>query len=775
MSGAVAASAETRHGRGRHRRRARLVVAGLVVAAALGGALAGCHPTGLAGLDALYGAALAAVVTLAAAAASRASLLVLATVATVMSRGWLSVPAAVVLAVAFAAVLAPRSYRRVGALIGALGIQVILRWPPLGFHGATALVAALAVAPVLFSGWRTLRSRRRALTLAGAGVVLGLGVVLSVPAAVSALSAGASVRAGTDAARQALDDVASAQAPVAVADLQATASDLGQAHRRTAGWWNLGAYLVPGVAEQQRAIVQVTAAGTELAEATSREAGALDFHTLSYHDGQIDLRAIRALAAPVNSLVAQIATTQAVVGRDRSAWLVGPVADPMDRLGTELAKARQEASVAALAVKDAPALLGADGARHYFVAFLTPAETRGLDGFIGAYGVLTADQGRVTLVRSGLANSLTANPAPSLHLTGPADYLDRYGGFKPQDHFEDLPYSPDFPTVEDVIAQLYPQVGGSRIDGVLALDPYALAALLTFTGPISVPGLDTQLTTANAAAVLLSGQYTTAQANAISNTQRHDLLQAALAVAFRRLAAGSLPAPETLASTLAPEVHQGRLLFWSNHPTDQPLLERLGLAGAFPQPGPGRDVLAVTVANAANNKIDYYLHERVTDAVSYNPGDGKVSSAVTISLDNTAPAGGLPAQVIGSYRGSGLPPGTNYTWLSVYSPFTVTGAQLNGREVAVPGWVPELGVRAYSLFVTIPAHARDTVTLTFAGNVDPGASYHLDLRLQPLVTTPAVSVSVTPVAGWAGAGEQPATWVAGSDVVQQHSWRYRRA
>jgi hypothetical protein len=238
---------------------------------------------------------------------------------------------------------------------------------------------------------------------------------------------------------------------VAVAQLHATAADLGRAHNRTAGWWNLGAYLVPVVAQQQRAIVQVTAAGRDLANGTSKEAGALDFHSLSYHQGQVDLQAIQALGAPVDSLVSRITATQSVVGRDRSGWLIGPVAGPMNRLDTELAKARRDADLAALAVKDAPSLLGADGVRHYFVAFMTPAETRGLDGFIGAYGELAVVRGRVSLVRSGLANSLTANPAPGRHLTGPADYLSRYGGFKPQDHFEDLTYSPDFPTVEEEI------------------------------------------------------------------------------------------------------------------------------------------------------------------------------------------------------------------------------------------------------------------------------------------------------------------------------------
>jgi hypothetical protein len=405
---------------------------------------------------------------------------------------------------------------------------------------------------------------------------------------------------------------------------------------------------------------------------------------------------------------------------------------------------------------------------------MTPAETRGLGGFIGAYGELTVDHGRITLTRSGQATHLAANPAPGLHLTGPPDYLARYGAFKPQDNFEDLTYSPDFPTVEQVVAGVYPQVGGDHVDGVLALDPDALAALLNFTGPISVAGLDTRLTSANAAQVLLRQQYTTAQANALSAAQRHDYLQSALAVAFGQLTAGSLPSPQTLADTLAPEVHQGRLLFWSSHPADQPLLARLGLEGAFPQPGPGRDVLAVTLANAANNKIDAYLGERIADSVSYDPATGKVTSNVTVHLDNTAPDHGLPDYVIGSFSGSGLPPGTNHTWLSIYSPFPLTGAAVDGRAVASPSWIPELGVRAYSLFVTTPARSTSTVIFSFDGQVNPGPSYGLDLRLQPLANTPSISISASPVAGWVGAHRQPASWVAGSDLVQHHSWRFHR-
>ena len=92
---------------------------------------------------------------------------------------------------------------------------------------------------------------------------------------------------------------------------------------------------------------------------------------------------------------------------------------------------------------------------------------------IASYGELTADQGRLTLTRSGDISDLNkALPKGGGHLTGPADYLARYGAFDPQKLFQDVSYAPDLPTVADVIQQLYPQAGGDHIDGVLALDPY---------------------------------------------------------------------------------------------------------------------------------------------------------------------------------------------------------------------------------------------------------------------------------------------------------------
>jgi hypothetical protein len=284
----------------RRRRRSRGVVAALAVAAGVGGALAGCHPTGTAGLDPIYTGLLAALTTLAAARASRSSVLILATIATVLSRGWLLVPGCVALVLAFGAVFARRAHQRLNALTAALAIQVVLRWPSFGFHGATAVLAAIAVAPVLWTGWSRQRPRWRRFTLLGAGAILGLAVALSLPVAVGAWLARTPANRGITATHQALAALNAGDAPTAAVDLRSATDDLGVVQTRTATWWTDGGLLVPVVAQQHRAAVNATVAARALTAAAAHEADHLGLGNVAYRRGQIDLGAVRALGAPLD-------------------------------------------------------------------------------------------------------------------------------------------------------------------------------------------------------------------------------------------------------------------------------------------------------------------------------------------------------------------------------------------------------------------------------------------------------------------------------------------
>ena len=112
------------------------IAAPLIGAAAVGGALAGCHPTGTRVLDPLETAAFASMFTMLAhyRAGPRAGLIVGVTTV-LLARGWLLVPAVAALLLALTSVVPTRAPRWVAPLTAVLGVQVVLRWPSTLFHG----------------------------------------------------------------------------------------------------------------------------------------------------------------------------------------------------------------------------------------------------------------------------------------------------------------------------------------------------------------------------------------------------------------------------------------------------------------------------------------------------------------------------------------------------------------------------------------------------------------------------------------------------------------
>jgi hypothetical protein len=725
----------------------RLLVVLFAAAAAIGAAFAGCHPTGTFIADPIETAAFAAGFTVITSRSSRGTWLVLGLAAVLLAREWLLVPAALTLAGAFSTVFSPRARRRMGAAIGALGVQVLLRWPPQLFHGFPSLAATVLVVVVGASAWRRSSTRVRRRSLIALGSLGAVAVVVSLPAVIETLIVRNEALAAESAVHAALSDIGGSSATVTT-ELQTAAAESSGAASTLNSWFGMGARLVPLAAQQDRFLTETSQAAAAAAQVGAREAPFVDYHRLGYHDGALNLASLRAMRAPVQILDRQLELAEGAVARADSQWLLGPLERRSRSFRADIGRASRGASLAVQAAKLLPAMLGGNGTRNYLVAFMTPSESRGYDGFIGSYGLLEATDGRVRLTVSGsIADIELALPEGGATLTGPPDFLARYGSFHPGEFPQDATYAPDLPTVSNVLDQIYQQTGSTPLDGVLALDPEGLAALLHFTGPIQVIGLPVLLTQDNATQVLLTEQYTTFDTGATSeDIVRHDFLQAALHAAFDKLVTGSLPDPKTLGSVLDPVVAAGRISFWSFHKNEEPFLRRLGIDGSFPA-ADGGDLLALTTQNSGNNKIDAYLHTAMSDQVTFDPSDGSIQSAVVVRLTNDAPASGLPPIVIDSPADPGLPVGTNRTWLSLYSPLAVTKVSVDGAPGALSSG-PEFGVRAYSTYVDVPPQATVTVRIWLAGVVAARSDLPVSVRLQPSANPERVAIDVTPVGPW---------------------------
>ncbi|MEO6627032.1 MAG: DUF4012 domain-containing protein, partial [Aquihabitans sp.] len=639
------------------------------------------------------------------------------------------------LAVATGSSSMKRRSKTIGAIVGALIANAPL-WYQSRVPGAFAAACVLvAFAVVVASGAGEMRRRRRRLVIwpvvsAVVLVLLGIGGTAGGGAA-----AAGDLTAGTSAARAALKSVERGDTDAAKSSLSDAQDHLGKA-RSLLGPSTLPARLVPSLAQQVRAVHVAIDQATKITDAADDLLATTDYDKLRYN-GRLDLEQIAGLAPGARTVHAVLTNAEADLEDVRSTWLVPPLRDRIDEFHDEVSDVREASSLAGDMLEVAPGLFGADGTRHYLVVFLTPAELRGAGGFIGNYAELEADNGKVELSRSGpIRELIQARRFGTRTITGPADFLRRYGRFQPQDYIQDVTLSPNFPAVGDVLAQLYPQSGGRKVDGVIAVDPTGLAALLKLTGPVRVDGLDEMLSSTNAEDLLIRDQYLVDQAN----SQRKEVLEAATRATFKKLTKSSLPAPRTLGAVLGPAARGRHLQVWSPVAAEQDLFRRVNADSALHIPA-GNDGFSVTQQNSGNNKIDGYLQREIDYRASVNPKTGHVDATLTVTLHNNVPSIDLPRDVVGNARGA--PVGTNVAWLNVFTPHQVTKATFDGQPLDLSQGEREAGLNAYDTpFLEIPPGGTGVAIFTLSGGVDLSNGYHLTVLPQPVANRDVLKATI---------------------------------
>lgn len=740
----------------------------IAAVAAILAALSGAEPTGWEVSDLVWTGGFALVVVLAAARARRWTWLVLAGVTATAAQGGLELAIGLAaLAIAFVASALDRQTRPhgpvIGALVGALSVEVLLRLPDIEPTGATALIAAAATLPVLVSGLRRCSPRVRNVW----GWSIALAVVLSLAAAVglalATFSARPDLTAGINQARSGFDAARDGEGAVAARRLTRAAGSFGTAHDTLTAPWALPARLVPVLGQQAAAVQIISDEGATLASTASAAATDADIDELRFQDGAIDLDLVASFEQPLRDAEAALQGAANAVDGVQSPWLVSPLASRVDKFDQEVGEALPDAQIAIQGVELAPALLGGEGTRHYFLAFLTPSENRSLGGFMGSFGELTATDGDLELTRSGSIEDVELPArANNATLTGPPEYLERYGRFDIANYMGDAGLSPDMPAVGQVLSELYPQAGGQPVDGVITVDPVALEAMLTFTGPITVTGYPEPLTSENAADILLRQQYLTFD----QRSDRKDFLEEATRKTFDLLTTGDLPGPRQVTEVLGPMVDQGRLMAYSPTADEQAFFEQVGLDGAFPRPH-GGDFIGLTTNNAANNKIDIFMDRTIDYAAEYDPTTGAMSATATITITNNAPPSGLPDVILSSgdrIRGGSTPLGTNGINLSFYTPLQLddaVGRSALGEGPQAMQSEREFGMSVYSAHLNIPAGQTIAIELHLSGAIEPSDTYRLTVANQPTVNPDTMTLHLAPGAGYTA--EAGRGWQVGDD------------
>lgn len=701
----------------------RIVRQAATTVGAISAALAPVSLTGIDSLDVIYRGAIAAAVIHVGCHARRLPWLAAGFMVGVVSSGVSLGLALGALGVFIASAFPKRRPRHTGAVGVALMVNAAF-WLPASTHPLAPYLAFCAFATVMASGFRWMPRSQRQVTKWTA-VSLGVFLVVAAVGAGAAMAlAAVAVKSGAASAESALDYARDGNGDSATTALNDSAEHFSRAQDLVDGWLSLGARAVPGVAQQRDAVSTVIQSGLDVTAAGSDLAQSADYDKLRF-EGALDLTHVSELQGPAARATSALGQADAKIQDVLNARLAPPLRSRVLQLSEEITEARKESAMASELLNVVPGLFGGEGERRYLVVFLASAEIRGSGGMIGSYAELWASHGEVELTRSGNIRDLIEAAEPGTRtITGPQDFLERYGRFKPQDFLQDITLSPDLPTVAKVLAELYPQSGGAPIDGVIAADPRGLAALLELTGPVEVNGLGYPLKASNAVNFLTKDLYTEFPTDAAQDPIQAEAIKAT----FEALVSASLPSPRALSQSLSPAARGGHLRAWSQRNKEQEVFRSLGADGEI-RVEPGSDALAVVQQNAGNNKLDAYLKRDMTYEVKVNPKTGQLAATLKIFARNEIPTLDLPDAVVANQRGA--PRGTNVSWFTILTPHDVKGATIDGRELKMARST-ERGLHAWdSPFVRIPPGGEVTIEIELRGAVTPGEGYRLRLMPQP--------------------------------------------
>jgi hypothetical protein len=731
------------------------LLGGAAVAAAGAAVFAPGRPTGLRFLDAAMRAGFAAIMVCSAARARRRSLsIATAALALPIAFGAESANLAPLLvavgvgsaAAALSGYLYPDRVPVLGVMIGAAASVAALRLPTSMPTAAPSLLAALAVAVLSISATRGMRSRTIRRIGTGTAALGGVGFVCAIAGSTALINARAQAERGLDNARLGLAAAQSGDTATAEQRFDTATGALSDASQRLRTPLARLGLAVP-ILSQHITVLRDLSGSAAGVVATARDtADRADLESLRADGAKLDLAKMRSLRNQVVVADDAIDTARAAIARAENPWLLPALKNRIESLSTQVDDAASSTADVRDILENVPPLLGSKGPRRYLLVLPTPAEARGSGGVIGNWGEITAVNGELSLTAFGRPVELLTNGVPISQRTtaAPEEFVARYRPFGVPWLWSNLTMSPDFPTTAAVLAEQYVQSGRQRVDGVISVDPIALQALFGALGPLRVPEWPEPLTSTNTARVLLHDAYVEKGGE---TPERRAFLQSVTQATWARLSQASIPTPKALIDALAPAAQGRHLQMWMADQNEQAYLTRIGITGAVPSIV--GDSVGVVVNNSSESKIDWYLKRSVEIDVRIDAGS-RVQSRIRIRLQNDAPPSGEDAYVLGGNLAS---PGTNRTWVSVYSPLPLLAGSVDGQPISVHT-DRELGRNVYSVLVQMPPRSTKELTVLVAGIVtNANNRYILDTFTQPLVTPDKLTVSVRSSTGSPLTGE----------------------
>ena len=303
---------------------------------------------------------------------------------------------------------------------------------------------------------------------------------------------------------------------------------------------------------------------------------------------------------------------------------------------TNLTKVATNLSLLNSLILELPQILGQDTEKNYLVWFQNSNELRPTGGFIGSYGILTFDKGKL----KNLVIDDIYNPDGQLMLRGvnvPApEAISHFIGEK-QLYLRNSNWDPDFTKSVQTFGDLYFKATGEKMDGYIALDLSFVQNLLKVTGPVFLAAYNEEINADNL--------YERAQLHSDFNYQNgSDQKRSFLTVLGSKL----LEKLFALKQSSTPQLFQAiegslgerhLMVYLSNNPLSLLLSEKKWDGSLVATKG---DYLNVVNANVGGTKSNYFVKNKISYEVSSLTRDGLLRANLFLDYKHTGTSDAWP-------------------------------------------------------------------------------------------------------------------------------------
>ena len=294
-------------------------------------------------------------------------------------------------------------------------------------------------------------------------------------------------------------------------------------------------------------------------------------------------------------------------------------------------KAKRLTSEGVKIVDRLPEILGSSDPKTYLVLFQNNMELRPTGGFIGSFGLLTFEGGRMSDFT--LSDVYSADGQLKGHIEPPApikNYLGEANWF-----LRDSNWDPDFPTSARRAEWFLDKEIDRQVDGTISLDLSPVKSLLNHTGPIHLADYDLDITPDNLYEKTQEEVHEDVFAGTHKKASFMTALSRNLVTEVSNLASGK---KAQVLKEFYKNLEERHIQIYLHDEMVQSPVSSLGWSGEVATPSCGvgcqADLVGVIEANVGVNKANYFIKRSHSLKVDILPD--RIEKELTLEIENSA-------------------------------------------------------------------------------------------------------------------------------------------